>query len=160
MIGFITNNVNVLLLAFLVFLLAGGFIYFNYQDSRYVQLYDQKQEIQTQLTATQQNLTANQQRLQETFNELQSKLQDSVKFETLYNNISGQRNQLQSDLASLQNNYNSEVQRRKAAETARDTYSKELQAAQTNITVSTALISAKDALISQLQSQVATCAMP
>ena len=43
MMGFITNNVNVLLLAAIVLILAGSFVYFNYQDSRYVQLYDQKQ---------------------------------------------------------------------------------------------------------------------
>lgn len=160
MIGFITNNVNVLLLAAIVLILAGGFLYFNYQDSRYVQLYDQKQELNAQLTQTQQNLSAKQQRLEETFNELQSKLQDSVKFETLYNNISDQRNQLQQNLASLQNNYNNEVKLRKSAEAARDTYKQQLSQVQTNLTITSAKLTTCNALLDQCHSDLASCTPP
>lgn len=123
---FVTNNVNIILMSAIVLIAIFGVAYYNYQEVRFQKVHEQNVELKAQVAELQSNLSAQENRLKSIFGELQSKLQDSVKFENLYGQITSERDSLQQNLTTLQARFNQERSDRVAAENQARQYSNQI----------------------------------
>jgi septal ring factor EnvC (AmiA/AmiB activator) len=123
----ITNNVNAILLIIII-ILAGSVVAYNHQqDTITREIIDENKQVKQELSEMKQDLTTKEERLRETFAELQRQLQDSVKFESLYTNISGERENLNASLAEMTEKWQDELTRRRAEEFRAQNLSTQLQ---------------------------------
>lgn len=113
---FITNNVNVILMSTIVLLAIFGVAYYNYQEIRFQSVHLENAQLEAQVAQLETNLSAQEARLRSIFGELQEQLQDSVRFENLYSEVTSEREALESDLSDLESSLEQERQDRLIAE--------------------------------------------
>jgi septal ring factor EnvC (AmiA/AmiB activator) len=113
---FITSNVNVILMSTIVLLAIFGIAYYNYQEVRFQEVALENAQYAARIEQLETNLTAQEDRLRRIFGELQEQLQDSVKFENLYGEITAERDGLEADIARLESDLQSEQSAKLAAE--------------------------------------------
>ena len=114
--NYVTSNVNVILMSAIVLLVIFGVAYYHYQEIRFQEVSVENAQYEARIDQLETNLTAQEERLRRIFGELQEQLQDSVQFETLYGEVTAERDSLQSDIAELEQDFESERNRRIVAE--------------------------------------------
>ena len=127
---FVTSNVNVILMSTIVLLMIFGIAFYNYQEVRFQEVATDNARYESRIEQLEMNLTAQEERLRRIFGELQEQLQDSVKFENLYAEITAERDGLQAEIDDLESVYASEKAMKEAAE-------RDLREAQDEITLLT-----------------------
>jgi len=112
----ITNNVNILLLIIIVLMASSIVAYNHHQDNVTRQLADENKQMKQELTEMRLDLATKEERLRETFSELQRQLQDSVQFESLYTELSTERETLNASLSEMTIKWQDELTRRRSEE--------------------------------------------
>ncbi len=118
----IKKNVNVLLLIIIVVLASYIVVYSQLQQEKYNKTFEELQLYKQNYSVCKTNLENKDKKLKETFAELQKKLQDSFKFEGLYNNVVLEKEALKKDLDKCNSDLSSEKTLRIAIELERDQY--------------------------------------
>ncbi len=122
----IKNNVNIILLIVIVILASYIVVYSQLQQQKYNNTFEELQLYKQNYTLCKNDLYSKEQKLKQTFNELQQKLQDSLKFEGLYNNIVVEKESLQKSLDECKSDLSSEQSLRINIERERDDYYSQL----------------------------------
>ena len=124
----ITNNVNTLLLVLIIAMAVSVVAYNHHQDTLTRQIMEENKQMSQELSEMRLDLSTKEDRLRETFSELQRQLQDSVKFESLYTSLSGEREILNASLSDMTAKWQDELTRRRAEEFRAQNLSNQLQA--------------------------------
>ncbi len=122
----IKNNVNVILLIVIVILASYIVVYSQLQTQKYNETFKELQSYKQNYNICKNDLSNKEKKLKQTFNELQQKLQDSLKFEGLYNSIVLEKEDLQEQLDECKSDLNSERSLRINLEQERDEYYSQL----------------------------------
>ncbi len=122
----IKNNVNVILLIVIVILASYIVVYSQLQTQKYNETFEELQSYKQNYNICKNDLSNKEKKLKQTFNELQQKLQDSLKFEGLYNSIVLEKEDLQKQLDECKSDLNSERSLRINLEQERDDYYSQL----------------------------------
>ncbi len=122
----IKNNINVFLLIVIVILAAYIVVYSQFEQQKYKNAFEELQLYKNNFSQCKSELQNKDKKLKQTFKELQEKLQDSLKFEGLYNNIVLEKESLQKNLDECKSDLSSEKSLRISVEEERDSYYSQL----------------------------------